>query len=261
MNILIPTDFSTNSLNAFEYAIACFPTASFTLLHCVDIRQAGSTMVVDINSEVRAVNLVKMNSLIDKLMSKYPRVRFKGNVEIGWFTQTINEEIEKYKIDLVFIGTKGASGIEEVLIGSNAADAVRNVITPIIVVPDSIELKAPKNIFLASDFTTESYLKENLIIDQIKSYFDAKLDLLHIQINNDHADGINYSKIIETQEIDVFVEKSEDVERSILEFAHSNGYDMIIVVPKDRGFIMNLFHRSITKKMTMHSDLPLFIWK
>jgi nucleotide-binding universal stress UspA family protein len=198
---------------------------------------------------------------VEEMMSKYPRVSFKGKVEIGLFTQTINEDVEISKIDLVFIGTKGATALEEVLIGSNASDAVRNVLVPIIVVPECTVIKKPETIFLASDFTTESYENERQIFDKIRGYFDSRLDLLHIQHHNDKADGMSYSKIIESKEIDVFVEKSEDIEEEILNFAHTNNYDMIIVVPKDTGLIMNLFHRSITKKMSMHSDLPLFIWK
>jgi len=261
MNILIPTDFSKNSLNALHYAIKCFPKAKFTVLHCVNIRQAGATMVVDINLEIKTIKENNLNNLIDELRSNHPDIDFEGKVEIGWFTQTINEEVEKSKIDLVFIGTKGATGLEEILIGSNASDAVRNVTIPIIVVPEQTEVKAPKRMFLASDFTTESYENENTIIDKIRSYYDAKLDLLHVQIEDDQTDGISYSKLIESKTIDVFVEKSENIEDAILDFAHANDYDMIIIVPKDRGFIMNLFHRSITKKMSMHSDLPLFIWK
>ena len=262
MNILIPTDFSKNSLNAFEFALTCFPMASFTVLHCVNIRQANTaTMVVDIHSEIKAIKEISLKKLITKIKLKHPKVKLIGKVEIGWFTQTINEEVETSKIDLVCIGTKGLSGLEEVLIGSNATDAVRNVSIPLIVVPESTQLKKPKTIFLASDFTTESYENENQIIDTVRTYFDARLDLLHIQHHNDKTDGMSYSKIIESKDIDVFVEKSEDIEEAILNFAHANNYDMIVMVPKDRGVIMNLFHRSLTKKMSMHSDLPLFIWK
>ena len=261
MNILIASDFSANALNTFEYAITCFPKANFTALHCVNIRQAGATIMVDINSEIKIVKEKKLNSLMVDMRSKYPKVSFNGKVEIGLFTQTINEEVEASAIDIVFIGTKGVTGLEEILIGSNASEAVRHVSVPLIIVPEHTEIKIPESIFLASDFTTESYEKENQIIDKIRSYFDAKLDLLHIQNENDNTDGVSYSKIIETKDIDVFVEKSEDIEDAILDFAHKNSYDMIVVVPKDRGIIMNLFHRSITKKMSMHADLPLFIWK
>ncbi len=36
---------------------------------------------------------------------------------------------------------------------------------------------------------------------------------------------------------------------------------MIVLVPKNRGFIRNIFHHSVTKKISMHTDVPLFIWK
>ena len=99
LNILIPTDFSKNSLNAFEYAIKCFPTANFTFFHCVNIRHAGTTLVVDINAEIKSIKQNILTDLLEKMMLKYPRVSFKGKVEIGLFTQTINEEVENSKID------------------------------------------------------------------------------------------------------------------------------------------------------------------
>ena len=261
MNVLILTDFSKNSLNAFYYAIKCFPTAKFTFLYCVNIQQAGAPLMVDINAEIKSIKQTEINRLVEKMRLKYPGVDFKGKVEIGFFTQTINEEVETSKIDIVFIGTKGVSGLAEVLIGSNASDAARNVLSPMVIVPECTEIKIPESIFLASDFRIENYQNERQIIDEIKSYFYVRLDLLHIQNENDQTDKLAYSKIIDSKEINVFVEISKNIEDAILNFAHVNNYDMIILVPKDRGVIMNLFHRSITKKMSMHSDLPLFIWK
>lgn len=261
MNILILTDFSKNSLNAFYYAMKCFPTAKFTFLHCVNIQQAGATFMIDINSEIKSIKQTEINSLIEGVKLKYPGVDFKGKVEIGLFSQTINEEVEVSKIDIVFIGTKGVSGLAGVLIGSNASDAVRHVLSPMIIVPECTEIKIPESVFLASDFITENYEIERHIIDKFKSYFDVRLDLLHIKNENNKTDKLTYSKIIDSTEINVFIETSENIEDAILNFAHVNNYDMVILVPKDRGIVMNIFHSSITKKMSMHSDLPLFIWK
>lgn len=261
MNILLPTDFSDNAKKALNYAIACFPKANFTLLHIINIRQAGSTMVVDINKELKKVNQPKMDDLIHDLSHEFPNVKLKGLIEIGLFTQTIIEVVDTIKADLIILGTKGSTGLKEILIGSNAAAAIKNVMTPMIIVPENRKNIAPEKILLASDFSSESQVIESNIIDVIRDYFDAQLDLLHVFHSHDNMDSIGYSALIEKKELDVFVEKSEKIEEAILNFAHEKNYDLITLVPKDRGIIKNLFHHSVTKNLSMHSDIPLFIWK
>ena len=218
-------------------------------------------MVVDINQELKNINQPKMDDLVRELSQELPHVQFKGIVEIGLFTQTIIEVVETLKTDLVILGTKGSIGIKETLIGSNAADALKNLRTPMIIVPKNSEALAPKKILLASDFSSESQVIESNIIDVIRDYFEAQLDLLHIFHSYDNIDSISYSKLIESKEIDVFVEKSENAEESILDFAHEKNHNLITLATSDKGIIKNLFHDSITKKMSMHSDIPRFIWK
>lgn len=261
MNILIPTDFSANAKKALNYAITCFPKANFTLLHVINVRQAGSTMVVDINEELKKVNQPKMDDFLRDLEKEFPEITFDGRIEIGLFTQTIIENVQSLKTDLIVLGTKGSTGLKEVLIGSNAADAIKNVRTPMIIVPEQSKIAAPEKVLLSSDFSSDSQIVESKIIDILRDYFDAPLDLLHVFHSHDNINSISYSKLIESKEIDVYVEKSEKIEESILNFAHEKNYDLITLVPKDRGIIRNLFHHSITKNMSMHSDIPLFIWK
>jgi len=261
MKILLPTDFSNNAKKAIDYAIQCFPNADFTLLHIVYLHQAGSTMIVDINHELVKANQPKINELILQLKQKNSQLKIKGKVDVGFFSQTIIELTQEIEIDLIILGTKGSSGLEEVLIGSNAADVVKNVNKPILIVPHNCEVKCPQHILLSSDFSPESQKKEMNLIDTIRTYFNAQLDLLHVFSSKDKTKDVNYSDLIEKKEVEIHVISSEIIEDAILSYAHEKKYDLITLIPKDRGLIRNLFHHSITKKLSMHSDIPLLIWK
>ena len=261
MNILLPTDFSFNSKKAIEYALNCFPKAHFNVLHIINPHQAGGTIVVDISQELKKVNQPKMDDFITDLEKKHPKININGYVEIGMFTQTIIEESKYKNIDLIVLGTKGSSGIKEILIGSNAADAVKNVKMPILIVPENSQIACPSHILLSSDFTSESQEIESTLIDVIREYFNAELDLLHVFSSKDKSPNVNYSELMEKKEVDIHVISAEDIEEAILTYAHEQHYDLITLIPKDRGIIRNLFHHSVTKKLSMHSDIPLFIWK
>ncbi len=261
MKILIPTDFSDNAKVALDYAIANFPKASFTLLHITYLQQAGATMVVDVNLELKEQGEKRMNAYVEELNKAFPDKNIKGKVEMGYFSETIIEELEVDDYDLLVLGTKGASGVKEVLIGSNTADAIKHVECKMIVVPHQTKIKPPKHILLSSDFTSESLKLEYKIIDGLRELFNAEIDLLHVFKSFERLEDISYSDLMEKKEVDIHVLENDNVEETILEFAHENNFDMIALVPKNRGFIRNIFHHSVTKKISMHTDVPLFIWK
>ncbi len=261
MKILIPTDFSDNAKKALEYAMVNFPKASIKLLHITYLQQAGATMVVDVNLELKEQGEKLMNAYVDELKKEYPDKDIRGKVEMGYFSETIIEELDVDNYDLVILGTKGASGVKEVLIGSNTADAIKHVECKMIVVPENVDIKHPKRILLSSDFTSESLKLEYSIIDGLRELFNAEIDLLHVFKSFERLDEVSYSDLMEKKEVDIHVLENDNVEETILEFAHDNKFDMIALVPKNRGFIKNIFHHSVTKKISMHTDIPLFIWK
>ena len=261
MKILIPTDFSDNAKRALAYALVNFPNTSFTLLHITYIPQAGATMVVDVNLELKELAEKKMKTYIDELKEQNSHITIDGKVETGYFSETIIEKFEKGGYDLLVLGTKGASGLKEVLIGSNTADAIKHVDAKIIVVPENTQIKPPKRILLSSDFTSESLKLEYSIIDNLRELFNAEIDLVHVFRSNERLQDVSYSELMEKKDVDIHVLESVDVEKTIIDFANDNNFDMIVLVPKNRGFIKNLFHQSVTKKISMHTNVPLFIWK
>jgi len=261
MKILIPTDFSENAKTALKYAMINFPKASITLLHITYLQQAGATMVVDVNLELKEQGEKRMNAYIDELKQEYPTKDIRGKVEMGYFSETIIEELDVDNYELVVLGTKGSSGVKEVLIGSNTAEAIKHVDCKMIVVPEHIQIKSPKHILLSSDFSSESLKLEYSIIDGLRDMFTAEIDLLHVFNASDKLEDISYSDLMEKKEVDIHVLENNNIEETILNFAHENNFDMIALAPKNRGFIKNIFHHSVTKKISMHTDVPLFIWK
>lgn len=231
------------------------------LLNIVNVRQAGATMVIDINKELQKANRHHMAQLVTDLEEEYPNENFKGEVEIGLFTETIEEMVEELKADMVVMGTRGASGLKEVLIGSNAADAIKNVNSPLIVVPENNRLKAPEKVLLSSDFSKDSQEDEVDIVNMVRTLFNAEIEILHVKTEDEKGTEPHYAELMRKHQVDVHVITSEDTEFSILNYANNHQFDMITLVPKDRGIIRNLFHKSMTKQLSMHTDLPLFIWK
>jgi hypothetical protein len=50
---------------------------------------------------------------------------------------------------------------------------------------------------------------------------------------------------------------NEDPDEGIMDFADKNQIDLLVVLPKHHGFIGNLFHKSHTKQLVLHSHVPV----
>lgn len=56
--------------------------------------------------------------------------------------------MKEQKIDLVVMGTKGASGVTEILIGSNTADVIEKCHCPVLAIPAESDFKTPTKVVL-----------------------------------------------------------------------------------------------------------------
>jgi len=91
----------------------------------------------------------------------------------------ILETIDKKKPDLVVMGTTGASGLKEMIIGSNTSTIVEKAKCPVIAVPEKKIFSAIKSITYATNYNlTDIYALEKLV--EIAKLFHAKITLLHV---------------------------------------------------------------------------------
>ena len=91
----------------------------------------------------------------------------------------INEIVDEQQIDLIVMGSHGASGVKEVIIGSNAEKVVRHSTIPVLIVKQNPILMEFNTAIFASDFSEEvieAYLKAKTVFDKL----DATMNLIYI---------------------------------------------------------------------------------
>src|SRR5690606_25388032 len=129
-NILVPTDFSEQANYALELAhqIALKTSAKVKLLHVLELPVAssfdasGEMPQTDETSQVFTIQLMEKNKEdLNKILhdKKYENIQLEGDVAIGNPYVHISKVIAGQEVDLVVMGTQGASGLEEILVGSN----------------------------------------------------------------------------------------------------------------------------------------------
>ena len=157
--ILLPTDFSKSSKNAIKFALDFFKghTCSFYFLN---IQKASDYITAEVRSAspknsvydaVIADNKQELSSLVDSFEKIYSSedYTFHKKVDYDDFVDAIKQSISLYSIDLIIIGTNGATSAKEVLFGSNTLQVIRQVDCPVFVIPDNYSYKKIESILFS----------------------------------------------------------------------------------------------------------------
>lgn len=138
--ILVPTDFSNESLRALSYAVdfAQIFDAKLYLLHVIyDIEKASNLhiphpSITELYKDLEAYAKKTLDSFGSEVLGDFK------NVETVVLRGIPYEEIIKFakenSIDLIILGTLPKSGIERFFVGSTTQRVIRNAPCPILVV-------------------------------------------------------------------------------------------------------------------------------
>ncbi|QNJ99084.1 universal stress protein [Constantimarinum furrinae] len=148
-NILLPTDFSENSLNAIDYAMHFFMNweCNFYILNVKKMSEYISDDLVagsktnTIYDSIANDNKKLLNQLIKKLDKQFSMqsYTFQGLFNYDNFISAIDQTVQIHSIDLIIMGTNGATGAKEVLFGSNTLQVIRKINCPTLTIPEHYE--------------------------------------------------------------------------------------------------------------------------
>jgi len=272
--ILVPVDFSKPAENALKVAaeLARKNNGELYVLHVVEMAETlFGTEQFNINDEQIIFFMKMAKKRFTKFLDKpyLEGLKVTDSVEVGSPTMGINELIENEKIDLLVMGSNGASGIDEILIGSNTEKVVRHSKVPVLVVKQELEKLDINEIVFASNFE-----EENLhAFQNAKAFadsFDAKLHLLYVNLPGNQF----YSSEEITSQIKNFLEKANmskfdnikiyndyTIELGVINGAKSLKADLIAMPTHGRKGLSHFFNGSIGEDVVNHSTLPVITFK
>lgn len=272
--ILVPVDFSKEAENAARVAadIARKTKSEIYLVHMLElpVNTVDPAEMSSISSEPQIIYFMK---LAHEKFEKFINLPFfKGlkvieSVQFQHAFSGIISESEKNKIDLIVMGSQGASGLQEMFIGSNTEKVVRKSKIPVLVIKKDNKEFDVKDMIFASDFNKESKSTFHRVID-FAELFDAKIHLLYI--NTIH--NFNTTKNIETRIAKFMDDFTFDnyttniyndisIEKGILSFARDMNADLIALNTHGRSGLSQLFNGSIGQELANHALRPVITFK
>ncbi|MEQ8218748.1 MAG: universal stress protein [Arenibacter sp.] len=273
-NILFPTDFSLNSWNAIKYAIELFKDApcNFYVLHVDSLSRSG----VASNSFVMPSKGINM-ALRDQLADTFARIKsittnkehhFIALHEYGNLIDIMRKTVLDKKISLIVMGTKGASGIKETILGSNTKNVMTKVACNLLMIPEKVVQGIPKEVAFPTDyniFYSHSILEA---ISKMLRLTEAKLKVINVSkpsvfLNDTQNQNMAYLQdyLLELFERSHSIHnlKHEKTKSAIEQFVVSEKIDMVIMVAKNLNFLQQLLFDTAIKKISFQTSVPLLV--
>lgn len=268
--ILIPTDFSANAKNAAKYAISLFggdPANEFVLFNSYDLLFSNPEVVISVFDMMEEDSKRGLELEKQYLSTLFPDKEF--DIEVvsrrGETVRTIDDYAQKINADYIVMGTKGASGLKETFIGSNAAAVIKKATCPVILVPEEMDFKEPGEIIFATDYKGLEDIDELEPLRHLSSKYNAGITLLNvakpggIPDANQAVQGLKLNSYFNPSMVTFeFIEES-DVETGINQLLETGKYDILALVERKLGFLESLFHKSISKQLAYHIKIPILI--
>ncbi|MEG3659277.1 universal stress protein [Arenibacter palladensis] len=273
-NILIPTDFSDNAYKAISYAVRLLKdeNCTFHLLHTYTpaiyqseylLHSPGQLGLGDI---YRTDSETKLEDLKQKVISQFnnPKHIFKTYSAFSVLMEAIDELVESKKIDLLIMGTQGATGAKEIFLGSSTVHTIKRAKCPVLAIPFDFDIEMPTKILFPTDYEIEynfELIKQVLFIAKVHK---STMDIMHVRSGYELSEEQKKNKgkldhlLAETKH-----KFHELPDQGIIEAINSIqaelNHQMLVMVKNKHSFLENLFLKPVINQIGFHSNIPFMV--
>ncbi|AEI48461.1 universal stress protein [Runella slithyformis] len=271
--ILVPTDFSGFAHNALEVAadLALKTNAEIILLHANE-KMVTATPMAEYYLYDKAIEDEYLDMVTESLKKtlveiadngKFARVKIQTAVIGGPMVGVIEDFVKDHAIDLVVMGTRGVSGMEEFIVGSNTEKVIRRVKCPVLAIPN---LPSSFNKIVFPTTLKADQIPAFAAFAELQNIFKGEVSLLYINdpghFKNTEAMEAQKEFLVKESGLKnaaLFISDTEvfNEEDAILDFAYQNKADLIVMGTHQRRGLAHLFMGSMTEDTVNHSDIPV----
>ncbi|MBT0607734.1 universal stress protein [Aequorivita echinoideorum] len=268
--ILVPTDFSKQAENALKVAVQLAKKhgSEIFVLHSMEMPlHLATTDQGQLPESLFFIKKAEKNfaELLEQPYLNGINIHEAiGHNEIYEDTQTA---AEKNNIDLIVMGSRGASGFKEMFVGSNTEKVVRTSKIPVLVIKNEHADFNVKDFVFATDFTEECRAP----FVQAQKFAKSIGATMHLLLINTPSDFKTNTQAMETmnkfvkgmgaENYTLNVYNDTSVEKGILNFAKENNAQLIGMSTHGRKGISHFFNGSISEDMVNHAKMPVITFK
>ncbi|MDT8347854.1 MAG: universal stress protein [Flavobacteriaceae bacterium] len=266
-NILIPTDFSDYAWNALLFALELFRGQSLSLhiLHTIpnDTHSSTTTERQLNSSEAKTA----MRALQQKIYAETPHADYRvcSLIRRGKLVDSIRNEVEERKIDLIVMGSKGQSGKYHQSIGKHTADVIHKVQCTTLVIPERAQFSPINNIALPTDFSIYLGPKILTTLTYFSKLCKATVQVFHLKksfvdlVEDQRENRENLKEFLSDIPHDFHEVSSKEMDLSIQKCIEEHDIKLIAMVAKNIYFFQQLFFNTETDQLAYRQKIPFLV--
>jgi nucleotide-binding universal stress UspA family protein len=261
-------------MNAIEYAVSLFKDEKCEF-HVLNVQKASAFVTDDfmaVSSSATVYNTIidaakrSIQNLIVDIQKKYKNDNheFLSIVDYDNFIDAINQISEDKNIDLIVMGTKGATGAAKVVFGSNTARVMQRCFVPVLAIPDNCSYNGIDKIGFTSNYSTKYQLDELRALTEIAKQEDSRIHVIHLMnemdLSQDQKNNKEFlDKCIGTIDHKFVDLESEDMFDTIHDYIEAHEIKMLAMMSRKHSFLERLFARHLVETFVFKIDIPFLV--
>lgn len=260
--ILVPTDFSATANNAVKYAAQFCKENKYKMI----LLNVMHVPVVDMNVAMVLNNMMetqkkevegKMEVYGQELQELYG-VEVETMAKFGLGADVIVQESNEMDVSFIVMGTHGATGIFDSMMGSVSNAVIKRSDVPVVVLPKDSVYSTIEKVSFAYDYK-EEISSELRFVHELNPSKKVKIDI--ISVEPDKEEG-RYEEVVVAdkdgvKEVSIWAHSIQD---GIKRYSQKENVSLIGLKRHERGFIEDLFHKSTTKELLNNSTIPMIVF-
>ena len=272
--ILIPTDFSANAWNTISFAMQFLKAerCTFYFLHTyapafyrMDYVLGGPefSAIPDKGVDASITGLEKTLEAVKEQFGN-PKHIYETVSAFNVLTDEINDLIEAKSIDLIIMGTQGASGTKEIFLGTNTVHVIRKAIVPILVIPSGYKYKHIGKILFTADYWSKYHRNELYTAIEIAKMYNAEITVLHIKEEYDLTKAQEENKAylglcLAQVQYEFKEERGTFMPDAVIDYLEEHPYDLLVMMNRKHSFFERMLTRQNVDQIGFHVQLPFLV--
>lgn len=275
-SILLPTDFSNNSINAIHYAIELYKDVRCEFFF-LNVQKASSFMSDDLMtmepSTTLYENLIEtskknLEKIIVDVRKKFRIGKhiYHSVVDYDGFVDSINQIVKAKNISLIVMGTRGATGAEKVLFGSNTVRVIKRAKCTVLAIPDNYKFKKIERIALPSDYNYPFNMDELKPLVQLAEAYNSKVDVLHMSMEDHFSEEQENNRsyldecFMKLNREFINLEKG-NLFKMVEHYLLYNDIDLLAMMRRKHSFLERLFAKHHVETFAFKVSVPFLVLK
>lgn len=274
-SILLPTDFSDNSWNAIKYAIQLYKDEE-----CVFHLYNAYTPVVynveyllvapaqfGLGDAVRHTSQESLKNMVSRISKEFgvtKNHKFETVARFDSLISGIKEVIEERHIDLVVMGTKGATGAKEILFGSNTVQVFKNIKCPILAIPSEYDYEAPREVLFPTDLEVNYQITKISLIKKLADWHQSRVHVLHVSSGSElsatqKTNQLQLENFFKETTVVFHNVANKHIPDAIAEFQVKHKINFLVMINNKHSIFENLFFKNTINQIGFHLEIPFLV--